>query len=466
MTGLSRVAVFGAGRSGVAAAEAVLVAGGEPTVYEEASEDKPKVAESARELRAKGVEVTSGWKGEFAETGCDLVVASPGVGMRHRKLQDAVAAGLEVVSEIELAYRISRAPIVAITGTNGKSTTTVMTWLCLRAAGVDAVLCGNVYGSGYDEIPLTQAASQSTPDQVLVAEVSSFQLEWVVEFKPVAATITNIAPDHLDRYADFEEYAATKHRIFARQCPKDTAVVKIGDPVVRPPEGSTVKGYGTRDEGSGNREQGLTMRRQGPDAYATEDGIVVEGVEIPFTGIGHDKLNAMAAMLLADGALRSRGRSDITDLAEGLKRFKGLAHRMERVGERNGILVVNNSMCTNPMAVESSSRSLEGRRHVLMGGVNKMLGFHELARYMQEAGDEAYLYGRDAEQIAEQLDVMDAARKHVFGCLDEAFSDATQRAKAGETIILSPGCASFDQFEDFRQRGDHFRRIAKEWLTK
>jgi UDP-N-acetylmuramoylalanine--D-glutamate ligase len=458
MTGL-RVAVFGAGRSGQAAAEAVLAAGGVPTVFEEARADQPRVQEAARDLQAKGVAFITGWQGEFIEARCDLVVTSPGVDRRHPKLQQAVVDGLEVVSEIELAYRVSKAPIVAITGTNGKSTTTVMTWLCLKAAGVDAILCGNVYGSGYDEVPLTEAAAKSTESQILVAEVSSFQLEWVSRFHAVSAGITNIAPDHLNRYADFAEYAATKQRVFANQGAQDTAVVRLGDPVVKVPQGPNAKTFGYESDGPA-------------DAVACKDALVVEGVSMPL-GSGepairliaeHDKLNACMALLLAHGALRAAGVKPVADPADGLRKFNGLSHRMEWVGERQGVVVYNNSMCTNPRAVESSSRGLEGRQHILMGGVNKDLGFEDLAAYLREAGHKVYLFGRDARQIADQLKAVGDQDKVVAATMKEAFNEAAREANAGEIIILSPGCASFDQFEDFRQRGDVFRQLAKEWL--
>jgi UDP-N-acetylmuramoylalanine--D-glutamate ligase len=454
MKGL-RVAVFGAGRSGQAAAQAVLAAGGVPTVYEEARADRTRVQEASRRLQGMGVALVTGWNGDFSESKCDMVVTSPGVDRRHAKLQRAVQAGLEVISEVELAYRISKAPIVAITGTNGKSTTTVMTWLCLKAAGVDAILCGNVYGSGYEEIPLTEAAARSRSEQILVAEISSFQLEWVDRFHAISAGITNIAPDHLNRYADFAEYAAFKHRVFANQTDNDTAAVRMGDPVVSAPRGPVVRTFGHRSDGS-------------PDAVVDGNSLRAEGLEIPLDPARfvaeHDKLNAGMALLLARGALRAARPSHAGDPAEGLRQFKGLSHRMELVGERLGVKVFNNSMCTNPRAVESSSRSLRGRQHILMGGVNKDLGFEELAAYLHEAGHKIYAFGKDARGIAAQLAQVDDEDKFVASTMKEAFAEAARQAGDGETIILSPGCASFDQFEDFRQRGDVFRQMAKEWL--
>lgn len=483
----SRVAVLGLGRSGLAVGRAVRALGGEVVVYDRAPEGGLAKPELAEEARQDGLNLCLGWDEPIPPA--DLLVANPAVPMQSPVLARARADGIEVVSEVEFAYRISRAPIVAITGTNGKSTTTVMTVGCLRAAGELAVLCGNIFGSGYDEVPLTEAALNSGAEAVLVAEVSSFQLEWVSQFRPVSAAITNITPDHLDRYdGDFALYAATKQRIFAGQTSEEFAVVRASDAVVRAPKGPKV----------------LTFGAVGEHAEVTDRSLNVLGRSLPWVEFPadepHNRQNAAAAVLLAYGALRVRASrepgSSAADLLgkahieaverltqgrsvyagppklpepfgvlpeailNGLREFKGLAHRMERIGERDRVRIINNSMCTNPAAVVSSAQAARDPVHLLVGGVNKGLDFRPLRAYLANGRSRAYLFGRDAPEIQSVL----GPTAPIFATMQEAFAEAARRAAPGEVIMLAPGCASTDQFTDFRHRGDVFRAIAKEWL--
>lgn len=434
----TRIAVFGAGRSGVAIASAAMRVGIYSTVFDERAESSLPSLD--------GVEVVGGFDGTWPDW-VETVVTSPGVPKSHRSLVGATAKGINVISEIEFAYRIAKAPIVAITGTNGKSTTTVMAYLCLLAAGVNAVLCGNIYGSGYEEMPLTEAAARSGPDAVLVAEVSSFQLEWIDRFRPIAAAITNITDDHLNRYDGFEDYRRTKLRIYENMGAGDTAVWKAGDEATRPPA---------------NPELRLVTFGSG-DAHARVEGgklavfgSAIEVESLPFTE-AHNLLNSMAACLLAGSAMPN---PDYGRILEGLRAFRPLSHRMESVGERHGVLVINNSMCTNPAAVVASSSSLHRRQHILLGGVDKDMSFVPLAAYLAASDHRVYVYGRDAEQIVRQL----GGTWPVFNTMREAFEAAARSAVGGEAIMLAPGAASTDQFKDFRDRGEAFTKMAKEWL--
>lgn len=463
------------------------------------------------EARAAGVDVRLGWDGETPH-GFDLLVANPAVPKTHPALLKAVEAGIEVISEIEFAFRISKAPIVAITGTNGKTTTTVMTYLCLRACGESPILCGNIFGSGYPEVTMTEAALKATPDQILVAEVSSFQLEWVSQFRPATAGITNIWPDHLDRYSGFPEYAATKQRIFQRQGAGDFAVVKANDPVVVAP-GAGGAGYRPRHR----RGEAATVGK--PDGFptvltfgATAEHARVEETELvildrhikledlPF-GEPHNYVNAGMAALLAYGILRWKAARDpasnaaklIADaessarakrdarrtvydvrstgpeplalpslIVEGLMAFEGVAHRMEALGSKNRVRIINNSMCTNPDAVIKSAMAVRDPAHLLIGGVNKGLDFGPLRHYLANHRHKAYLFGSDAADLNKML----GESYPVFRTLEEAFRAAMEAAVPGEVIMLAPGCASTDQYRDFRDRGDDFRNLAKEWLSR
>jgi UDP-N-acetylmuramoylalanine--D-glutamate ligase len=328
-----------------------------------------------------------------------------------------------------------------------------MTQACLRAAGKDAVLCGNIYGSGFTEVPLTEAALSCTHEQILVAEVSSFQLEWVSAFRPSAAAITNITPDHLDRHKTFDDYIAAKHRIFAAQGAHDFAIINADDPQVVPPPIPEL----------------LTFGRLGKDAVIEGTSLILDGETFrreEFAIYGdHNMMNAAAAALLASSVLAEGKRSMFyirDEVVDALRSFRGIAHRMEVIGEKNGITVINNSMCTNPVAVIASSQAIPAAQHLLIGGSNKKLDFSPLVAYQIGSGykHRFYLYGRDAAAVRKQL----ADDWPVFETMEEAFQAAVRNAKAGEVIMLAPGCASMDQFRDFEDRGNVFRSIAKEWL--
>jgi len=380
----------------------------------------------------------------------------------------------------------------------------VMTYLCLQACGEKPILCGNIYGSGYEEMPLTEAALIAGPDQVLVAEVSSGQLELTKEFHPVSAGITNISPDHQDRYRDFEEYAAFKHRIFSAQGPGDYAIVKAHDPLVRAPGQASLqyRGRGRRlpdqTQAPDRFPKTLTFGAHGDQAEVgphTPPGIDQTNnlSDLPFQG-PHNFTNAAMACLLAYGYLawrqaaepdsnaariltaakeeyqaglrvtRGRAHPDVEvapqELFDGLRAFKGLAHRMEPLGERGGVRVINNSMCTNPAAVIASAQGLKDPVHLLIGGVNKGLDFQPLKNYLANGRNPAYLFGTHAES----LDAMLGGGHPKFVHMSEAFLAATKEARPTHYIMLAPGCASTDQFEDFVDRGNVFKAIAKEWL--
>ncbi len=506
-----RIAVFGLGRSGLAIGKAALAQGAFPHVYDQKLLENLPKRDAYDEAINAGIEVTLGWDGVFDPATTDLIVTNPAVDRRHPALRKALDDGIEVISEVEFAYRISKAPIVAITGTNGKSTTTVMTYLCLKACGEQPVLCGNIFGSGFDEVPMTEAALNSTPEQTLVAEISSFQLEWVKEFKPVSAGITNIWPDHLDRYAGFAEYSATKQRIFDRMDAEDFAVVKANDPEVVPPGGKGTGYRPRRSRGSSGSTSPhsfpvvLTFGATGEHARVEELSLrilnqTVKLDELPFDE-PHNFTNACMAALLTYGALKNRATKDPdsnaakliseaeqyeyarlragktvydqqpsqepilalpSKVVDGIKSFHGLAHRMEPVGEKDGIRVINNSMCTNPDAVIKSAQSVRDPAHLLIGGVNKGLDFKPLKHYLANNRHKAYLFGSDSQNLNEML----GGNFPIFDTLEQAFDAATRNAVKGEVIMLAPGCASTDQFRDFRDRGNVFKAIAKEWLRK
>ncbi|MFZ4508711.1 MAG: UDP-N-acetylmuramoyl-L-alanine--D-glutamate ligase [Fimbriimonas sp.] len=500
-----RVAVLGLGRSGLAVAQACLERGAKPSVFDSKSRASLAKPEIAHQLEELNVPLTFEFEGHWTPAEFDMVVTNPAVHRKHPTLVNSAQAGVEVVSEVEFAHRISLAPIVAITGTNGKSTTTVMTWLALRACGEDAILCGNLYGSGYEERPLTEAAAQARRGQVLVAEISSFQLEWIHQFRPIVAGITTITPDHLDRYDNsFEEYAQTKHQIWRNLTETEFAVCREDDPHVKPPNSGqgVVRGRpnSLRARAETRTPRVFTFGPRGADASASEKGFAVFGRSVlpgslPFRE-SHNLLNAAMALLITTGVLGWRERRDplsraaillaearrqgqvprkkrvslgmvpdygVPEIAiEGLKQFRGLAHRMQAVGERDGVLVINNSMCTNPDAVIKSAQGVGRPSRLLIGGVNKELDFAPLKRFLASSPHVAYLFGSDAPALGKMLDQED----RVYQTMEQAFVAASEAAKDGEAIMLSPGCASTDQFRDFVDRGNVFTQLATDWLAR
>ncbi|MFI5385546.1 MAG: UDP-N-acetylmuramoyl-L-alanine--D-glutamate ligase, partial [Fimbriimonadales bacterium] len=377
-------------------------------------------------------------------------------------------------------------PIVAITGTNGKSTTTVMTYLALRECGIDAVLCGNIFGTGLPEVPLTEAALHATPDQVLVAEISSFQLEWVSRFRPAVAGITNITPDHLDRYDSFEQYAATKMRIFAAEGEGDYAVVDRST-AFQPRSDATVLTFGAQGEHAQILEDEIRILNKtiktedmhvignhnyanaamaGLIAFATLRWISDFGSRIADLPDGRSQaVSASVALALLNEALQSDIRHPTSDILPepiitALRAFKGIEHRMEYLGEKGGVKVINNSMCTNPDAVVKSAQAVKGPNHLIMGGKDKDLPFTPVRNYLASGMHRAYLFGEAKEVLNKQL----GGGFPTYNTLQEAFRAATDKARPGEVIMLAPGCASTDQFNDFRDRGNVFKKFAKEWL--
>ena len=437
------VAIFGLGRSGLAVAEALQRLGIQAIVYDENPKDKiskPELIEEAENFGAKLV-LGESFPLTLKDQHVEYVVANPAIDHRHPALQALTAEGTDVISEIEFAYRISKAPIIAITGTNGKSTTVAMTTIAIRATGKDAIMCGNIFGSGLPEQPLTTAALNSTADQVLVAEISSFQLEWVKEFKPIAAAITSISSDHLDRYDSLGQYVGSKLKIFQAMDENDLAVF---------PYGTAVKTKAKTQE----------FRYRFADFYYEDHILHIFGQQLKsadFKVLGdHNMMNIGIAATLAQSVCESGSENKILD---ALRNFEGLSHRMEFVAKKRGVTFINNSMCTNPAAVKASLQSIPTKVHVLIGGVNKDLSFTELKDFFENRQIDGQLFGKDAEQINQEL----GGNYQVWCTMKEAFDAATNGAKEGEIVMLAPGCASTDQFRDFRHRGDVFKTYVTDW---
>ena len=460
-----RIAVAGMGRSGIAIATEARRSLALPTVFDEQAAETPAQFEAVERLQGQGIPVVTGWHGRLDPAEFDLLVASPGFRREHPAIRDMVRGGREVISEVEFAYRLAESPIVAITGTNGKSTTTTLTWLLIRAAGVEAVLCGNISGSGYEEVTLTEAAALG-PGRILVAEVSSYQLEWVRDFRPKVAAITNVTPDHLDRHPSFEDYRATKQRLFAKMGEGDVVVANADEPSMplESIEASVPAGVGLRlfSVGFGqDRDRGHEVEAR---TRVETEQLVLGGRRVARASLGdlseHNAINMAMAWELATAALGTITDAQAEAMIGSLARFRGLEHRMEHLGTREGVTVINNSMCTNPRAVVSSLASRRERLHVLMGGMTKNLDFSPVAEFLERTAHRLYLIGRPEDDLVKQL----GGLGNRFDSLEEAFDAAVSAAVSGEAIVFAPGCASAYPYSNFRERGEAFRAIAGAWL--
>ncbi|HXH61346.1 MAG TPA: UDP-N-acetylmuramoyl-L-alanine--D-glutamate ligase [Fimbriimonadaceae bacterium] len=448
-----RFAIAGMAKSGLSIARAVKQLGGSATVFDQKPSDSPAIIAAIDELHSIDVQAVPNWHGHIDPDEYDVLVVSPGFPRNHPAIKDM--AEREVIGEIEFAYRLAHAPIVAITGTNGKSTTTVLTWTLLTAAGRDAVLCGNIAGSGYPEVTLTDAAISD--GDVLVAEVSSFQLETVSTFRPFVAAITSLAPDHLDRHPDFEDYKSCKLRLFAKMRESDTVVINLDE-----------KGLDKTDYPEGMRKVRFSPSGTGPTngytARLGEDlllcGEKIKAKSLPIIG-EHNVANAMMAWEIACAVLGEPSKQQVEAMLSALLKFRGLDNRMERVGAKNGVLVINNSMCTNPAAVVASSKGLDRHQRLILGGNRKSLDFSPVGEYLKASGHAAYVFGPDTEGLNKQL----GHDWPAFKTMQEAFEAATNDAEDRDAIILMPGCASAEPYANFRERGDAFRELARRWLS-
>ncbi len=437
-----KVMMLGLARTGVAAARFLAERGADVTVSDRRGE-----ADLTREIAALGgapVRFRLGGEDPSWLDGIDLLIPSPGVPQENPLLRAAGRRGIEILSEIELGYRFVRAPLLAITGTNGKSTTTSLIGAMLKAAGANVFVGGNIGA------PLIGFAGQAWDWGVV--EVSSFQLEWVQAFRPKIAILLNLTEDHLDRYASFNDYCAAKERIFAAQQPDDVAVLNRDDPLVWRARARTRArvvsfGWSTVDEG----------------VYATKDEIVWRGggaeerfalARVKIHGV-HNVENMMAAVAAAKAAGITRAA-----IQSALESFAGLEHRLEFVREKSGVRYYNDSKGTNVGAVIKSLAGFSAPVILLAGGVDKGGDYAPLAAEIRRTVKKLILFGAAKEKIRAALG--GSIETVVVDSLDAAVREAAASARAGDIVLLSPACSSFDMFRDYTERGKRFRSLVQE----
>jgi UDP-N-acetylmuramoylalanine--D-glutamate ligase len=396
-------------------------------------------------LREVGVEVFLDADGLALLDGVRTVVKSPGVPREAPVIAAALERGIDVVGELEVAWRAIPNRLVAVTGTNGK--TTVVEWLghVYRVAGEPVAVAGNV------GTPLSALVGEVDPGATVICEASSFQLEDSVAFAPECAVFLNLAPDHLDRHADLGAYLEAKLRIFANQSNDDIAIYNVDDPALA---GVDLGGCARRVGfccGAGPECE--VAAAEGTILYAGEPLLAV--AELGILG-EHNVANSMAvaAAALSIGIDRDAVR-------EGLRSFAGVPHRLEQVAEIDGVRFVNDSKATNVASATVGLRAFEGGVHAIFGGSEKGEPYESLLEPVRERCVACYLTGASAERLAEELAsaIESGIALHRCADLEQAVEKAATAARPGETVLLSPACASFDAFENFEARGERFREI-------
>ena len=437
-----RALVVGLGKSGVAAARLLATYGARVAVADDKGEGE--LGDSLRQLDGVPHEQHLGGLRQEAFRERDLVVVSPGVPLSAPPIAEARSRGVEVIGEVELAARFIEEPIAGITGTNGKSTTTALTAHLLRAAGKKVFAGGNL-GDALSNRVLSGGKLDAT-----VCELSSYQLEGIVSLRCAAAAALNVTPDHLDRYPSLEAYAAAKERIFANQKAGDAAVLNLADPRVaamRTPEGVRRRGFDPRGR---NAEAAGFLR--------AKSVLAVDGAEYdlraPTLRGAHNAENALAALLLA----RHLGAPPWA-LQQGLDTYPGLPHRLEPVRTLDGVEWVNDSKGTNVDSVEKSLSAFDGGVLLIMGGRGKGAPYRPLRALFPGRVRALLTIGEDALRIAEELG--DLAPVTACGDLRTAVAQARKLARPGDAVLLSPACASYDQFRNFEDRGEQFKALVR-----
>jgi UDP-N-acetylmuramoylalanine--D-glutamate ligase len=445
-----RVLVIGVGRSGLATIEVLRSRGVRVTAFD----DKPAelLPQEARDMltRLRVPLVTAEDLPRVAEA-AKAAIVSPGVPLTHRAVARVHEAGRPVISEIELAYAIASGPIIAVTGSKGKSTTTALIGHLLRSAGIPARVGGNIGN------PLVRETASAQPDEWIVAEVSSFQLEGIRTFAPRISLLLNISPDHLDRYHSMEEYAEAKYRIFANQKPDDIFIGNADDEhcaALRYGAGRTVPcralWYGVDPS-----DRGLTATLEG-DAMVVRDkrreAPLIDVADLRIRG-RHNISNAMAATLASLSAGAKLGA-----IRDGLRSFDPLPHRLTVVHRGAGITWIDDSKATNPASATAALESIEEPVILIAGGKSKKTDFTAFAAAASKRAKRVILIGETARQIGELLEGPPVVYAQN---LEAAVENAAAGATSGDVVLLSPACASFDMFESAEQRGEHFAQLAR-----
>jgi UDP-N-acetylmuramoylalanine--D-glutamate ligase len=431
-----KVAVLGAGLSGSAAALLLASEGARVTVLDSADETN-LLKSTLDNLRAHGVTVVCGPEAERDGSEYEWMVLSPGIDPASSLARNFSSRDIETISELELGWRSCDMPVIAITGTNGKTTTTELLAQMLNACGQRTIACGNI-GK-----PLSEVAREKQPLDVLTIEVSSFQLEAIRTFRPSISVWLNFAPDHLDRYRSVAEYRAAKLRIFENQTEQDVAIVNAAEalPSIRARR-TTFSAYSNRGD-----------FRLSDGAIAYENQPVLRLAETKLRGL-HNIENVMAT--LAVGV--ARGLS-FGQMVPAIRDYEPQPHRCEFVRQIDGVEYINDSKATNLDAVEKALAAQTKPVVLIAGGKDKGFTFNPLRSLVKEKVKSAVLIGETAESIRRSWD--GAVKSEIAASLADAVERARSLASSGEVVLFSPGTSSFDMFKSYADRGDQFRKLVQ-----
>ena len=439
-----RVLVVGLARTGVATALFCAARGARVTATE--SRTEAQIGEAVEKLRQAGVALELGGHVDRTFVEQDLIVPSPGVPADFPPLVAARKAGVKTWSEIELAYQFLQGSLVGITGSNGKTTTTALIEHILRGAGLPTMLAGNI------GTPLISIVDQTKRNTVTVVELSSFQLELIDTFRPNVGLFLNLTPDHLDRHRTLKAYGDAKARIFENQTEDDAAILNADDAATAAyaPSKPQVYWFSRKQrvaQGAYLRGEEVVLRIDG------EDHTVLRRGEIPLAG-AHNLENVLAATI----ATKLAGAA-VAAIANGVRSFTGVEHRLEFVAEINGVRYYNDSKATNVDATLKALDAFPGRILIVLGGKDKGSDYTVLQQPLREKAILALLIGATAEKIEGQITGSVAIER--AGTIERAVDVAARTAHSGDIVLLAPACASFDQFENYEQRGRIFKDLVR-----
>ena len=444
-----RVLVVGLGKSGVASALFLKAHGARVTVSDTKSGDE--LRNEIPVLLDHGITVETGGHGERTFRGQDLIVVSPGVPVDAPLLQQARSLGEMVIGEIELAAQFLPGPIVAITGSNGKTTTTTLTGEILTAGGLPTLVGGNI------GTPAISLAERVKPETVIVLEVSSFQLETIQTFHPKIAVVLNVTPDHLDRHRTFEAYVDAKARMFENQHGNDFAVLNADDPTcVAMAERTRAQVFWFSrqkevEQGAWVRGGNILFRGRAELQKKAQREILLVS-EIPLKG-AHNLENVLAAVCA--GALMGCAPEKIR---QAVREFKAVEHRLEFVATIRGVDYYNDSKATNVDATIKALESFPGSIHLILGGKDKGSDYGVLNDLLRERVKRVYTIGAAAKKIESEIKGAEVVHAET---LENALRMANAAALAGDVVLLAPACASFDQFKSYEHRGKVFKEIVR-----
>jgi UDP-N-acetylmuramoylalanine--D-glutamate ligase len=443
--------VLGAARSGLAVSELLLKQG--YRVYLSDLRDDRSLQAEARRLTALGAQVTLGHHDRKILAGSDFLVVSPGMDERTGLLREPEFAQIPVFSEIEVGYWFCPLPIAAITGTNGKTTTTALLGEIVRAAGIPCQVAGNIGRA------ISRAVLDLKGEKLIVAEISSFQLHTIKSFHPRVGVLLNLSPDHLERYSGLEDYYSAKLRLFLNMGPEDTAILNADNP-------ETV----SRAAGLTRMKVGWFGFGEGPDRLAfvkdsrlfvrTPEGGAEELLQVKEFGLPgrHNVENLLAAAAAATALGIEPGA-----IRRGALSFVGLPHRLEQVAAVDGVTYINDSKATTVDSVLRALESYSGSLILIMGGRHKGAPYTPLASLVRERARGIVVLGEAAELIASDLE--GSCKVWRASSLEEAVTLCRRMARPGDTVLLSPGCSSFDMFTDYEDRGNRFKQIVRRMAT-